>query len=195
MAKRVFDIVFALFLLALLFWLILISVIFAAFDTHTNGIFIQERIGQFGNKFKIYKIRTIRESMLLEVISISKTGQFLRKFRIDELPQLINVLKGDMSIVGPRPDVSGYYDVLEGENRKLLELKPGLTSFAALKYSNEDEILKKQTDPFVYNDTFIFPDKVKLNLDYYYDHSIWGDIILIFKTIRVTLFKSNYYWF
>lgn len=155
MIKRVFDVVFALFLLGLLFWLIIISIIIAAIDTHSNGVFIQERIGQFGNKFKIYKIQTIRESISLEVISISKTGQFLRKFRIDELPQLINVLKGDMSIVGPRPDVSDYYDVLEGENRKLLELKPGLTSMVALKYSNEDEILKKQTDPLVYNDTFI----------------------------------------
>ncbi|WP_367773655.1 sugar transferase [Flavobacterium sp. WC2421] len=188
MAKRVFDIVFALFLLAFLFWLIIISVIIATIDTHTNGIFIQERIGQFGNKFNIYKIRTIRESSAIGAISISKTGQFFRKYKIDELPQLLNVLKGDMSIVGPRPDVSGYYDVLEGERRKLLELKPGLTSIAAIKYSNEDAILNKQENSLLFNDTFIFPDKVKLNLDYYYNHSIWGDIRIIFETIRVTLF-------
>ncbi|WP_369765643.1 sugar transferase [Flavobacterium sp. WC2429] len=191
MAKRVFDIVFALFLLAFLFWLIIISVIIATIDTHTNGIFIQERIGQFGNKFNIYKIRTIRESSAIGAISISKTGQFFRKYKIDELPQLLNVLKGDMSIVGPRPDVSGYYDVLEGERRKLLELKPGLTSIAAIKYSNEDAILNKQENSLLFNDTFIFPDKVKLNLDYYYNHSIWGDIRIIFETIRVTLFEEE----
>ncbi|WP_369769568.1 sugar transferase [Flavobacterium sp. WC2416] len=191
MAKRVFDIVFALFLLTLLFWLIIVSVLMAAIDTHTSGLFIQERIGQFGTKFKIYKVRTIRESFSSVALPISKTGQFLRKFRIDELPQLFNVLKGDMSMVGPRPDVSGYYDLLEGENRKLLELKPGLTSIATIKYTNEDAILKKQADPLVYNDTFIFPDKVKLNLDYYYNHSICGDFRIILETIKVILFKKN----
>ncbi|WP_339921680.1 sugar transferase [uncultured Flavobacterium sp.] len=191
MAKRVFDIVFALFLLTLLFWLIIISVLMAAIETHTSGLFIQERIGQFGNKFKIYKVRTIRESFSSVALPISKIGQFLRKFRIDELPQLFNVLKGDMSIVGPRPDVSGYYDLLKGENRKLLELKPGLTSMATIKYTNEDAILNKQADPLVYNDTFIFPDKVKLNLDYYYNHSICGDFRIILETIKVTLFKKN----
>lgn len=189
MTKRIFDIVFALFLLCLLFWLIIISCIIAAIDTHTSGIFIQERIGQFGKKFKIYKLRTIRESDPSVMIPISKTGKFLRQYRIDELPQLFNVLKGDMSIVGPRPDVSGYYDLLKGENRKLLELKPGLTSMAALKYFREDEILSKQPDPIGYNDTFIFPDKVKLNLDYYYNHSIWKDFLIILKTIKSLYLK------
>lgn len=186
MAKRVFDVFFSLFVLSLFFWLIIISVIVAAVDTRTSGIFIQERIGQFGKKFKIYKLRTIQNLPSAEK-RISKTGQFLRKYKLDELLQFFNVLKGDMSIVGPRPDLPGYYDLLQGENSKLLELKPGLTSIAAIKYSNEDEILKKEDNPQVYNDTYIFPDKVKLNLDYYYNHSIWGDVILILKTFRVTV--------
>lgn len=186
MTKRVFDVFFSLFVLSLFFWLIIISVIVAAVDTRTSGIFIQERIGQFGKKFKIYKLRTIQNLPSAEK-RISKTGHFLRKYKLDELLQFFNVLKGDMSIVGPRPDLPGYYDLLQGENSKLLELKPGLTSIAAIKYSNEDEILKKQDNPQVYNDTYIFPDKVKLNLDYYYNHSIWGDVILILKTFRVTV--------
>lgn len=88
-----------------------------------------------------------------------------------------------MSFVGPRPDVVGYYDVLEGDNRKILELKPGLTSLASIKYANEEEILKLQENSLLYNDTIIFPDKVKMNLDYYKNHSILGDIKIIIKTI------------
>ena len=182
MIKRVFDVVFGLFLLAMLFWLIIISVILAAIDTDTSGIFIQERIGQFGEKFKIYKLRTIRESRAFSGISISKTAQFLRKYKIDELPQIFNVLKGDMSFVGPRPDVPGYYDLLEGENRKILKLKPGLTSLAALKYYAEEELLGKQEDPLWFNDRVIFPDKVQLNLAYYYHRSFLVDIKIIVKT-------------
>jgi lipopolysaccharide/colanic/teichoic acid biosynthesis glycosyltransferase len=142
----------------------------AIVDTDTNGIFIQERIGQFGKKFKLYKLRTIQNSPS-EERRISKTGQFLRKYKLDELPQLFNVLKGDMSLVGPRPDLPGYYDVLEGENRKILELKPGLTSLAALKYYDEEELLGQQQDPLGFNDQVIFPDKVQMNLNYYYNRS------------------------
>lgn len=191
MTKRVFDIVVALFFLSLSFWLIIISGILAAIDTKTNGIFIQERIGQFGKTFKIYKLRTVRESSFSDENGISKIGLFLRKYRMDELPQLFNVLKGEMSIVGPRPDVSGYYNLLEGESRKILELKPGLTSMAALKYYNEDALLKLQSNPLDYNDTFIFPDKVKLNLHYYYNNSICGDVVIILKTVWLTVFINR----
>lgn len=191
MTKRVFDIVVALFFLSLSFWLIIISGILAAIDTKTNGIFIQERIGQFGKTFKIYKLRTVRESSFSDENGISKIGLFLRKYRMDELPQLFNVLKGEMSIVGPRPDVSGYYNLLEGESRKILELKPGLTSMAALKYYNEDALLKLQSNPLDYNDTFIFPDKVKLNLHYYYNNGICGDVVIILKTVWLTVFRNR----
>ncbi|MFT5251059.1 MAG: lipopolysaccharide/colanic/teichoic acid biosynthesis glycosyltransferase [Flavobacteriales bacterium] len=182
MAKRLFDIVFALFTLLLFSWLLLILWCIAIVDTCTNGVFIQERIGQFGKKFKIYKFRTIRDSASSEERRISKTAQFLRKYKLDELPQLFNVLKGNMSIVGTRPDLPGYYDLLEGENRKILELKPGLTSLASLKYYNEEKLLAQQQDPLWFNDQVIFPDKVRLNLLYFYNHSFWGDIKIIMKT-------------
>jgi lipopolysaccharide/colanic/teichoic acid biosynthesis glycosyltransferase len=88
-----------------------------------------------------------------------------------------------MTFVGPRPDVVGYYDLLEGENKLVLKLKPGLTSLASIKYANEDELLLNQEDALLYNDEVIFPDKVKMNLEYYYDHSLFGDIKIIWKTI------------
>jgi lipopolysaccharide/colanic/teichoic acid biosynthesis glycosyltransferase len=188
MVKRFFDIIFSLFTLLFFFWLVLIAWLFAAIDTRTNGIFIQERIGQFGIPFKIYKLRTIQVSSSSGDTRISKIGEFLRGYKLDELPQLFNILIGEMSVVGPRPDLPGYYDLLEGENRKILALKPGLTSEAALKYSNEAQLLEKQVLPFLYNNKSIFPDKVQLNLDYYYHRSLWGDIKIILKTIWFVFF-------
>jgi lipopolysaccharide/colanic/teichoic acid biosynthesis glycosyltransferase len=183
MEKRFFDFVFALLTSLLFCWLFLVMWCIAIVDTRTNGVFIQERIGQFGKKFKIYKFRTIQDSGLSEERHISRIGQFLRKYKLDELPQLFNVLKGDMSLVGPRPDLPGYYDLLEGEDQKILELEPGLTSLAALKYYNEEELLKHQKDPLWFNDQIIFPGKVRLNLHYYYHRSFWGDIKIIVKSV------------
>jgi lipopolysaccharide/colanic/teichoic acid biosynthesis glycosyltransferase len=191
MGKRVFDIIFSLFILLLFFWLVLISWLVAAIDTHSSGIFIQERIGQYGSTFKIYKLRTIRFLLPSGEHHISRTGQLLRNYKLDELPQFLNVLKGEMSIVGPRPDLPGYYDLLEGENRKILELKPGLTSPAALKYSTEEQLLEKQELPLIYNNNAIFPDKVRLNLDYYYHRSFWGDVVLVLKTVWFTFYRKK----
>jgi lipopolysaccharide/colanic/teichoic acid biosynthesis glycosyltransferase len=106
------------------------------------------------------------------------------------MPQLFNVLKGDMSLVGPRPDVRGYYDLLEGENRKILELKPGLTSLASIKYAKEELLLEKQESPLLYNNTVLFPDKVRLNLAYYNNRSFSGDLLLILRTVWITFFKK-----
>lgn len=117
-----------------------------------------------------------------ETGEISKYGKFLRRSKLDELPQLINILLGEMSFVGPRPDISGYYDKLEGESRKILELKPGLCSWSALKYMDEDALLQKQEFPLKYNDEVIFPDKVKMNLKYYYSRSMWQDIKILWAT-------------
>ena len=191
MIKRFFDIIFSLFSLLFFFWLVLITWFLAAIDTHTVGIFIQERIGQFGTPFKIYKLRTIQVLPSLGKPRISKMGKFLRNYKLDELPQLFNVLKGEMSVVGPRPDLPGYYDLLDGENRKILELKPGLTSIASLKYSKEEYVLEKHLSPVIYNDRIVFPDKVQLNLDYYYQRSFWGDIGIILKTIWFVFFRKN----
>ncbi|MFA5298898.1 MAG: sugar transferase [Lutibacter sp.] len=179
MTKRVFDIAFSLMAIVLLFPVLLISLILASADTNSTGIFLQERIGRLGKPFTIFKLRTMHS----KTGNISGIGTFFRKFKLDELPQLFNVLLGNMSVVGPRPDISGYYDNLKGEAYKILELKPGLTSLATIKYANEEAILLQQENPLLYNDTVLFPDKVKLNLDYYYHHSFFGDIKIIWQTV------------
>jgi len=184
MLKRSFDIFFSIICLIVLFPIILIVWLLASAATNSNGIFLQARIGQFGKSFTIYKFRTIQ----LNSKTCSKFGAFVRRLKLDELPQLLNVLQGTMSIVGPRPDIAGYYDKLNGENRLILNLKPGLTSSAALKYSNEEAILATQENPLKYNDTVLFPDKVKLNLEYYYTRSFFGDLKIIWRTVFV-LFK------
>lgn len=183
MFKRIFDILFAFISLVIVFPILLICWVLASIDTHSNGLFLQTRIGQYGKPFTIYKLRTLRKS----TAKISKIGVFLRKHKLDELPQLINVLIGDMSIVGPRPDIPGYYDVLQGEQRKILKLKPGLTSEAALKYANEEAVLSTIANPLQYNDDVIFPDKVQLNLTYYYNHTFWGDLKIIWITFLKVL--------
>lgn len=180
MSKRIFDLFFSILGLMLFGFPILLLFLFASIDTKQNGVFTQIRIGQFGKPFKIYKIRTFGIS---KVKPISKFGAFLRNSKLDELPQFWNIIIGDMSFVGPRPDIEGYYDRLEGENRNILKLKPGLTSLASIKYADEESILEKQENQLLYNDTVIFPDKIKLNLQYYYSNSIFVDIKIIFKTI------------
>ncbi len=177
--KRIFDLLFSTVGLFFLGWMILFVLLIASIDTCSFGIFTQTRIGQNGNKFKIFKIK----SMLDGNKSISKWGIFLRKSKLDELPQLFNIFLGHMSFVGPRPDIAGYYNYLQGEERLILKLKPGLTSEASLKYFDEEFLLQQQENPKEYNDTVIFPDKVKLNLHYYYNHSLGGDLKIIYKTL------------
>jgi lipopolysaccharide/colanic/teichoic acid biosynthesis glycosyltransferase len=158
--------------------LLIITLLVAAASSSSYGLFLQTRIGQFGKLFTIYKLKTMQDG------KITPVGKFFRKTKIDELPQLINILKGDMSFVGPRPDVPGYYDQLIGDDRKLLKLKPGLTSLAAIKYRNEEELLKNQTKPLLYNDQIIFPDKVKMNLEYLEKRSFWYDVKIILLTLK-----------
>ena len=121
---------------------------------------------------------------------ITPFGAKLRKYKLDELPELWNVLIGDMSFVGPRPDVPGYADKLVGEDRKILLLKPGITSPASIKYRNEEELLAQQIDPIKYNDEVIFPDKVKINLNYLENWSFITDIKLIIYTILSKDYKG-----
>ena len=179
MLKKIFDLFFSFVGLLLSGWLLVFFLIIASLDTKSNGLFVQERIGQWGRIFKIYKLKTICP----QTNRISRIGLFLRQTKIDELPQLWNVLKGEMSLVGPRPDIPGYYDVLEGETRKVLKLKPGITSEASIKYQNEETLLEQQENPLYYNDTIIFPDKVRMNLEYYYNRSFFGDIGIIVRTV------------
>ena len=152
-------------------------------------IFTQQRVGRYGRLFTMYKFRTMTVAHGGSSISvagesrITPLGAVLRRYKLDELPELWNVLIGDMSFVGPRPDVPGYADKLQGEDRLILNLRPGITGPASLKYANEEEVLAQVADARWYNDHVIFPDKVKINLDYYYHNTFIGDIKLIFQTI------------
>lgn len=193
--KRVFD--FICSILGLIFFspLFIVIALLIKFTSKGPVFFIQERVGKEGKLFKMIKFRSMsvvqKSSSTVSVkgdIRITKFGETLRKYKLDELPELWNVLLGDMSFVGPRPDVPGYADNLEGEDRKILELRPGITGVASLKYANEEAILAKQEDPIKYNNDVIYPDKVRLNLDYYYNNNIWVDIKIIFATI----FRTSY---
>lgn len=152
-------------------------------------LFKQIRVGRYGKPFTLYKFRSMVVDHTGSNVSvagearITPLGAKLRKYKLDELPQLWNVFIGDMSFVGPRPDVPGYADKLEGEESVILKLRPGITGPASLKYKNEEELLASVTDPVKYNDEVVFPDKVKINMQYYYHWSFWGDIKYIAKTI------------
>ena len=152
-------------------------------------IFRQRRVGRGGRLFTMYKFRSMTVGHGGSSVSvagesrITPLGHVLRRYKLDELPELWNVLIGDMSLVGPRPDVPGYADRLTGEDRDVLRLRPGITGPASLKYANEEEILALVDDPQRYNDEVIFPDKVRINLQYYRSHSLAGDIKLILATI------------
>lgn len=152
-------------------------------------MFIQQRIGRHGRVFSIYKFRTMTVDHSGSSVSvkgesrITPLGVHLRRWKLDELPELWNVLRGDMSFVGPRPDVPGYADELKGDDCRMLELLPGITGPATLKYRNEEELLASVDDPIRYNDEVIFPDKVRLNL-YYLDHySFLKDLQMIACTL------------
>ena len=160
-------------------------------------LYSQKRVGKQGGLFTLYKFRTMvhnADTMSGGSITvenddrITTIGKLLRRWKLDELPTLWNVLKGDMSFVGPRPDVPGYADKLVGESRRILEIRPGITGPATLKYSNEEKLLADVDNPKKYNDEVIFPDKVKINLEYMDNWSLWMDIKIIFKTI----FRKNY---
>ncbi len=179
LGKRGFDVVLSILLLLLLWPLMVLLLLGAALDTKSNGMFTQKRVGQYGRLFDIYKIRSYHS----EKHTVSKFGKFLRTSKLDELPQLFNVLLGSMSFVGPRPDIPGYYDQLTGEDRLVLNLKPGITSAASIKYKNEDALLEQQDNPDLFNDEVLFPDKVKMNLDYYYKQSFWLDLKVLYDTI------------
>ena len=188
--KYVFDRTAAfLGLILLLPILIICSIIIAIKMPNGPIIFKQKRVGQYGRLFTMYKFRTMKNNHHGSSISIAgenritPIGAFLRKYKIDELPELWNVLIGDMSLVGPRPDVPGYADVLEGKNREILKLKPGITGPASLKYRNEENILAQQDNPQKYNDEVIYPDKVRINLEYLHQWSFWNDLVIIYKTI------------
>ena len=151
--------------------------------------FMQRRIGKDGQPFRICKFRTMKDQAEGDSVTtaddprVTRMGHWLRHSKVDCLTELVNVLIGQMSFVGPRPDVPGYADQLQGDDRRILQLRPGITGPASIKYRNEEELLAQQADPKTYNDTVIWPDKVRINLKYLENWSFFGDIKLIFKTI------------
>ncbi len=152
-------------------------------------IFRQKRVGRDGRLFTMYKFRSMTVGHGGSSVSvagesrITPLGAKLRRYKLDELPELWNVLVGDMSFVGPRPDVPGYADNLTGDDREVLRLRPGITGPASLKYRNEEELLARQPDPQRYNDEVIFPDKVRINRYYLHHYSFIKDIEMIFATV------------
>ncbi len=188
--KWIFDRLVSLIGLLCLWPLLLVVAVFIAIKMPGGPVlFSQKRVGRGGKLFTMHKFRTMTVShsgLSLSVAGesrITPLGVVLRKYKLDELPELWDVFIGNMSFVGPRPDVPGYADLLQGDDRLILKLRPGITGPASLKYADEEEILADVEDPVKYNNEVIFPDKVRINLDYYYHHTFFGDIRLIFQTV------------
>ena len=188
--KYIFDRVAALIGLLCIWWLLIIVAIIIKIKMPGGpAIFKQTRIGRHGKPFTMYKFRTMTVNHSGSSVSvagesrITPLGAVLRKYKIDELPELWNVLKADMSFVGPRPDVPGYADALTGDDREVLLLRPGITGPASLKYRNEEDILAAVDNPQIYNDTIIFPDKVRINRYYLHNYSFVSDIKMILCTV------------
>ena len=189
--KYIFDRIFSLILLVILSPAVLVIFVLHKIKM-PKGKFVyrQVRIGKGGKPFRIFKMRTMADNSEVEG-SVTPSddprvlpfGKWLRESKVDTFLELINILIGDMSFVGPRPDVPGYADKLEGDDRKILEMRPGLTGPASIKYRHEDVILAQQDDPNKYNDEVIWPDKVKINLEYYENWSVWLDVSMLWKTI------------
>lgn len=188
--KRTLDIFVSLVGLIVFFPIIGITWLVAAIETGSNGFFIQKRIGRNGQVIKVCKIKTMfpgdgKRSPIASnnTAVITRSGQFFRKYKLDELPQLFNVLIGEMSLVGPRPDVPGYADRLEGNDRIILCLRPGITGPASIKYRDEETLLAAVDDPAMYNDKIIWPDKVRINKEYFANYSLLLDLRYILQTI------------
>lgn len=188
--KRCFDITLAAIGLVAAVWLILLAYLVASLDTRSHGLFAQQRVGRGGRLFTLYKIKTMRPRAHIHTTvtaandpRITRIGRFLRRTKIDELPQLWNVLIGDMSFVGPRPDVPGFADRLGGEALAILSVRPGITGPATLHFRGEEELLARQPDPDTYNRTEVYPEKVRLNLEYLRHWGLMRDVRLIWDTL------------
>ncbi len=188
--KRTFDITVSFLVLLILIFPLILLLLISRINLGLSGLFVQNRIGKNGRVFKMYKIRTLKGQKQHSIEEIeshqTKWGRWLRKTKLDELPQLYNVLKGDMSLVGPRPDLPGYADKLEGDDRIILTLRPGITGPATLKYKNEDLLLKDKSNPQQFNDQVIWPDKVKINKEYIENWTFFNDLNYIFQSVLLS---------
>ena len=189
--KRVCDFILSLIGIIVLSPIFIIVSIAIKLDSRGKILFLQKRVGRYGKEFNIYKFRTMvsnAEKLGKQITvgndnRITKVGAFLRKYKIDELPQLFNVLKGDMSLVGPRPEVPKYVKLYSDEQKKVLNVRPGITDMASLRYKDENEILGKVDNPEEYYINVIMKDKLNLNLEYIEKSNIFFDLYLIIKTV------------
>lgn len=189
--KRLFDIVCSFFGLVFLSWLFVFVALWVGLSSRGGVFYRQRRVGRCNRDFTIYKFRSMRVNSdrqgLLTIGGrdgrITKAGVFIRKYKLDELPQLFNVLKGDMSFVGPRPEVRKYVELYTEEQKKVLTVRPGITSLSSIKYRNENEILSRSDNPEQYYIDVIMQDKLAIELDYLEQRSLLTDIKVIFQTI------------
>ena len=197
--KRLFDIAASISGLVVFSPLLLIISILIKINMPGPVFFMQIRVGKNARLFNMIKFRSMKVNHGGNTISvkgesrITPLGATLRKYKLDELPELWNIFTGDMSFVGPRPDVPGYADKLSGDDRLLLTVKPGLTGAASLKYSKEEELLALQDNPVKYNDEVLYPDKVRIDLNYIKRWSFWLDIKIIVFTLLGRKLKEPYY--
>lgn len=191
MVKRLFDIFFSLLGLVLLLPVFLIIAIIIILDSKGGVFYRQVRVGKDAIDFRLFKFRSMRTDAdkkgLLTVggkdSRITRVGYYIRKYKVDELPQLINVLIGDMSLVGPRPEVRRYTDLYNAEQQKVLSVKPGITDYASIEYSNENELLGKAADPEKVYIEEIMPAKLKLNMKYIAEQGVLTDLKIIWMTV------------
>lgn len=192
MLKRVFDTLFSFAGLIVLSPVFLIIAVIIKSDSKGSVIYRQTRVGKDGKDFELYKFRSMKTESDKEGLltvggkdpRITKSGYFLRKYKLDELPQLVNVFKGDMSFVGPRPEVRKYTELYDENQKKVLSIRPGITDVASIKYRNENELLEKSSNPEKYYIEEIMTDKIRMNLDYMNDRSLLRDVKVIFRTFK-----------
>ncbi len=191
--KRIFDIIASGLGLLVLSPLFLILAVWIKLDSEGPVFYRQVRVGRNNRDFRIFKFRSMRvgsdKGSLVTIGGrdprITRSGYFIRKFKLDELPQLINVFVGDMSLVGPRPEVRHYVDYWTPEQMHVLDVRPGITDPASIRFRNENELMEKAENPEEYYINVIMQEKLKLYLEYVRNHSFWGDIGLILKTFLV----------
>lgn len=193
--KRLFDSFFALFGLMLFSPLLIIGAVRIKFGSDGPVLYRGVRVGLNGKRFEMLKFRTMvvdaekgGPSTSADDSRVTSVGKWLRKYKLDELPQLINVLKGDMSFVGPRPEVPQEVELYDENARRLLTVRPGITDYSSIKFRNEGEILRGHADPHKAFKELIQPEKIRLGLEYVDDHSLWVDIKIILRTIRAVVF-------
>ena len=194
MVKRFFDVLTALTALITLLPILAATALAIKILMPGPVLFKQIRIGRYARPFTIYKFRSMRLNNSTVSVTLSNDaritpfGHFLRRSKLDELPQLLNILRGEMSVVGPRPDVPGYYDTLQGDDQVIWQLRPGLTGLDSMCYPDEQAILDKVSDPESYYDTVLWPDKVRLNRWYAENRSLWLDVKILVNTFGVLVF-------